>query len=172
MLKKTITYEDYNGVERTEDFYFHLNKSDLVIWTAETMGAGLEVYFKSVLARGNHSEILAVFQRLIQMSIGVKSPDGREFIKNDEVREAFINTNAYQDLFMELMEDSAAAAEFVNGIMPTGSRKNVNARNEPREYSHDELLSMDENQFLAIAGDPKHMSREHLMVAFERKTRI
>lgn len=117
MLKKTITYKDYNDVERTEDFYFNLTKAELMEMELGTTG-GMAEMLKKIVAAQDGPTIIKTFKDLVLRSYGQKSPDGKRFIKNDELREAFAQTEAYSQLFMELALDADAAAKFVNGIMP------------------------------------------------------
>lgn len=117
MLKKTITYTDYNGSERTEDFYFNLTKAEVVEMEMSTTG-GLAEMIKKIVAAQDAPSIIAIFKKLILKAYGEKSPDGRRFIKSDEISNAFSQTEAYSQLFMELATDADKAAEFVNGITP------------------------------------------------------
>ncbi len=117
MLKKTITYTDYNGVERTEDFYFNLTKAELMEMEMGTAGGFAEM-IERIIAAQDTPTIIEVFKSMILKAYGVKSPDGKRFVKSEEVVNAFAQTEAYSELFMELATDSKAAAEFVNGIMP------------------------------------------------------
>lgn len=117
MLKKTITYTDYNGTERTEDFYFNLSKAEVLEMQASEEG-GYEEYINKIVAAKDTKTIVNVFKDLVLKAYGEKSADGRRFIKSDELREAFSQTEAYSNLFMELALDDNAAVEFVNGIMP------------------------------------------------------
>ena len=117
MLKKTVTYQDFNGVERTEDFYFNLNKAEVAEMEMSTPGGYAEMLQRIAKAQDSKA-IITAFKQLVLDSYGVKSPDGRRFIKNDELREEFEQTNAYPEIFMELASDAEKAAEFVNGIMP------------------------------------------------------
>lgn len=125
MIKKTITYTDYNGVERTEDFYFNLNKAELMKMEMSTTG-GMAEMIQRVVAAQDAPAIIAIFEDLIQRSYGVKTPDGRGFIKSRSDLEAFMSTEAYSILFMELATDADKAAEFVNGIVPADAAKNAN----------------------------------------------
>lgn len=172
MLKKTITYRDYDDVERTEDFYFHLTQAELT-QLAFSVDGGLEEYLKVITKSQNNSEILSMFQKIIAMAIGVRSEDGRRFIKTDEIRDDFLQTNAYQELFMELMMNPSYAVEFIRGALPSDlAEKAIDIQNQPREYTHRELLNMDEIEFRRVVGDdPKDMSRDHLLIAMERKNR-
>lgn len=117
MYKITKTYTDYNGEERTEDFYFNLNKAELMEMQLSIDG-GLEKKIKSIIAAKDTKEMIKIFKELVLSSYGEKSPDGKRFIKNDELREAFMQTEAYSDIFMELATDSDAASKFIKGIVP------------------------------------------------------
>lgn len=117
MLKKTMTYTDYSGNERTEDFYFNLSKAELLEMELSESG-GFEEMIKRIVASQDTAKITAIFKEIILKSVGVKSPDGKRFIKSPEIREEFMQTEAYSDLFVELISDADNAAAFVKGIVP------------------------------------------------------
>lgn len=117
MLKKTITYTDYNGITRTEDCYFNLNKAEIAEMELSTPGGFAEMINK-ITASMDGKMIMKVFKELILKSYGEKSADGKRFVKSEELSEAFSQTEAYNELFMELITDSDAAAKFFNGIVP------------------------------------------------------
>lgn len=125
MLKKTITYTDYNGTERTEDFYFNLSKAEVTEMEMSIDGGMVEMINKIVAAK-SAPEIIAVFKKLILQAYGEKSPDGKRFIKSEELSVAFSQTEAYSNLFMELATNDVEAANFVNGIMPDEGKKTDN----------------------------------------------
>lgn len=133
MLKKTITYTDYNGVERTEDFYFYLSKADLMEMEMGTTG-GLAEMIRKVVNAQDAPAIIKIFKDLILKAYGEKSADGKRFIKNDELRDAFSQTEAYSQLFMELATDSDAAAKFVNGIMPADVSEKIQNNAETNKF--------------------------------------
>lgn len=116
MLKKTITYQDYNGVQRTEDFYFNLSKPEIVKMQASVKG-GYDVQLRSIAANLNGGQIMEFFEELISKAYGEKSEDGRRFMKSEEISKSFMETPAYEKLFEELVTDDKAAADFVNTIM-------------------------------------------------------
>jgi len=116
MLKKTISYEDYNGVQRTEDFFFNLSKSEIAEMELGVDG-GLSELLKKIIATKNNKELMAQFKKLILTAYGEKSADGKRFIKSPEISEAFSQTEAYSELFFELM-DADKASNFVNSILP------------------------------------------------------
>lgn len=117
MLKKTITYIDYNGVERKEDFYFNLTKAEIMEMEMSISG-GLTEMINRIVAAQDAPAIVKIFKELVLKAYGVKSPDGKRFIKSDELATEFAQTEAYSQLFMELATDADAASAFVNGIVP------------------------------------------------------
>ena len=117
MLKKTITYNDYNGVERTEDFYFNLTKAEIMEMEMGTAGGMAEMIERIVKAQDAPS-IINIFKKIILKAYGEKSADGRRFMKSEEISEGFAQTEAYSILFMELATDADAASAFVNGVVP------------------------------------------------------
>lgn len=126
MLKKAITFEDWNGVTRTEDHFFHLSKPEVVKMQNSVEG-GYDVQLKSIAAGANGAAIMDFFENLIKKAYGRKSVDGRRFEKSDEISREFMETPAYEVLFEELVTDAKAAAAFVNAIMPKDTSANDNA---------------------------------------------
>lgn len=126
MIKKTITYTDYNGNVRTEDAYFNLTKAEITKMELSIKG-GLAEMIKRIVDAQDTPAIIDVFEDLIKRSYGVKTPDGRGFMKRPEDLEAFMATEAYSQLFMELATDADAAAKFVNGIVPADMAKQIAA---------------------------------------------
>ena len=122
MLKKTFTYVDYNGVERTEDHYFNLSKAELMEMELSTTG-GLAEMINKIVAAQDAPAIVKVFKDLVLKAYGQKSADGRRFIKSKELSDEFAQTEAYSQLFMELATNAEAAAAFVNGIVPAMDNK-------------------------------------------------
>lgn len=117
MLKKTITFTDFNGEETTEDHFFHLSQAELVELEMSVDG-GFGETMKKIIAAGDNATIMKEFKRIILMSYGKKSEDGKRFIKNDELRQEFESSEAYSELFVELCTDAEAAGQFINGIIP------------------------------------------------------
>ena len=128
MIKETITYTDYNGVERKEDFYFNLTKAEIMEMEMSTKG-GLAEMIQRIVAAQDQPAIIKIFKDLIVKAYGVKSPDGKRFIKNPEVVEEFVQTEAFSQMFMKLATDSDAAAKFVNGIVPADMAKQLAENN-------------------------------------------
>lgn len=184
MLKKEITYPSYfeDDDEITDTFYFNLNKVEIAELELSETG-GLSEWLRGIVAAGNNSEILAKFKDIVKKSYGVRSHDGRRFIKTPEVWAEFEQTAAYEILMYELMTDSGAAAKFVVGVVPSDlaakvdmpSVKTVQAKvlekKTVNEYTDDELLAMQQGQFDKLVGrDPKKWDQRVLMIAFRRKT--
>lgn len=130
MLKKTIEFTDYNDKKRKEDFYFNLSKAELMEMELGTSGGFAEMLQKLVDTQ-NIPEIMKIFKKVIMKAYGVKSPDGMRFIKSDELSKEFTETEAYSELFMELLSDTDAATAFVNGIIPADAAKQLADQNHP-----------------------------------------
>ena len=127
MLKKIITYTDYNGVERTEPFYFNLSKAELMEMELGVTGGMTEMLDKIIAAKDAPS-LMKTFKEMIMKAYGVKSDDGKRLVKSEELSIAFTQTEAYSVLFMELITDDKAAADFVNGIIPNEIQAEVAAQ--------------------------------------------
>lgn len=126
MLKKTIKYVDFDGNERTEDFYFNLTKAECMEMELSTTG-GMTKMINDVVNTQNTPKLVEIFKKIILNSYGEKSPDGKRFVKNDEIRQAFCETEAYSELFMELSTNADAASAFINGIIPNDMKKETPA---------------------------------------------
>lgn len=120
MYKKTVTYKDYDNVERTEDFYFDLSEAEVMIWENSVHG-GVSSLLKRIIASKDMPQLVHEFKELVLMAYGEKSADGRRFDKSKELSDAFSHTRAYSIIFMELATDAEKATEFVKGIIPTES---------------------------------------------------
>lgn len=122
MIKKTITYKDFNGQEHTEDFYFHLSKAELMELEMSEQD-GLHEYLERIVETDDNEEIIKTFKEIIKKAHGVKSKDGKKFVKNEDTLSDFMDTNAYSTLFMEIALNPDKASSFINGIMPAGLDK-------------------------------------------------
>lgn len=154
MLKKTITYVDFNGTQVSEEHFFHLSKADLVELEMSHEG-GMGKWLENIIKSNDGAAIVAEFKKLLLMSYGKKSDDGKRFIRNQEMKDEFLSSEAYSTLFLELVTDAGAAAKFVNGIVPSGLSEDVEkftakdeenkavAKPGPRVLSREEVLAMD-----------------------------
>lgn len=137
MLHKKIEYVDYNGVARKEDFWFNLTEAELMELQFGTVG-GFEEMIRKIISTQDQPKLMSLFKQIILMSYGIKSDDGRQFIKNDAIRDSFAQTEAYSKLYMELLLNADEAAKFVNGIVPSS----VSEKIDKTEYTNkmNELL--------------------------------
>jgi len=122
MIKKTVTYVDYNGVERTEDFYFNLSKAEVAEMEMSVEG-GFSKMLEEIVASKDNVKIVSLFKQMVLKAYGEKSADGRRFVKSEEISKAFSETEAYSEIFMSLALNEGEAAAFVNGIMPANINK-------------------------------------------------
>lgn len=117
MLKKTITYKDFNDQTVTEDFYFNLSKAELIEMEVRKTG-GIEAHLKRIIATNDGAKVYNEFKNLILQAYGKKSEDGKRFMKSPEIKIEFATSEAYSELIMEMLTDAGAAAAFMNGIVP------------------------------------------------------
>jgi hypothetical protein len=168
VLKKTIVYEDFNGNQVSEDFFFHLSRAELVEMELSTEG-GLHEHLQKIIAAEDGKTIIALFKDILLRAYGRRSPDGKRFVKNAALREEFESTEAYSALFIELVTDAEKAAEFINGIVPQGLSDEVAkvtgadlavVPNEPQVVTRAQIreMSQEEQGDLArriVAGEVK-----------------
>lgn len=157
MLKKTITYENFNGETVTEDHFFHLSKADLIELELSADG-GMEARLTKIVASGNNREIFGEFKKLLLLAYGTRSEDGKRFVKTQELRDKFVSSEAFSALLMELLQDGDAASEFVNGMIPHGLSAEISKPEEsskmpestpdptPRTLTRTEIVEMDRDE--------------------------
>lgn len=127
MRKETITYTDYNNVTRTEDFFFNLNEAELTALQYGVDG-GLKEMLERIVKSNDNKQIMACFHELIAKSYGEKSPDGRRFVKSKELSEAFMQTEAYNELMLRFMTDANYSAEFINDVLADVTKRTKERR--------------------------------------------
>lgn len=119
MIKKTVQYEDFNGDAQIEDIYFNLSKAEIAEMEMSQKG-GLVAHIEKISEAQDNKELIVLFKDILTKSVGKRSADGKRFIKNSEIIEEFISSEAYTTIFMELALDADAAVEFIHGVMPKG----------------------------------------------------
>lgn len=124
MITMTIKFTDFDGIERKEDFQFNLTEQEIARMNLEKKG-GLKKYLENIIAAKDLPELTKLFEGLIQKSYGIKSPDGRKFVKSKEILDDFMATQAYSDLYMRLITNADEATKFINGIVPESMAKEI-----------------------------------------------
>ena len=124
MIKKTVTYKDLNGKERTETFYFHYFESEIMVMEMSEEG-GLAERIQRIIDAKDQASLLKVIKKFVVDAYGIKSDDGRRFIKNPEVKAAFVECPAYSKIYMELLTNDELAAEFVNKVVPEDMKEQL-----------------------------------------------
>lgn len=124
MLKRNITYTDFNGEEVTEAFYFNLTKSELVKLEVH-YNEGLDVAIRNIIKAENRKALIEEFQKIILLAYGEKSDDGKRFVKSDAIREAFSQHAAFDALFIELATNDVAASDFIKGVLPNDMQEEI-----------------------------------------------
>jgi len=191
MLKKTIAYENYNGEKVSEDFYFSIDKAELIELEVTSGEGGYSALLTEIIAEDDRAKMFETFKKIINMAVGRKSADGREFEKSPEITRKFQQCPAYSELLMELYTVEGSAVEFVSGIVPAGLAadvKNMETLQLPdgskdvvqtekektwEDYTRTDLILMAEDEFnKLIDGIPMTgMPRPLLGVVMERKAK-
>lgn len=144
MLKKLINYTDYNGRDRSENFYFYLSKAELMEMELSSVG-GMQNLIQLIIEKQDIPKIMDAFKTIILKAYGEKTPDGRRFIKSQELSEAFSQTEAYSNLYIELVTNAEAAAEFINKIVPEDVAEYAAKRREEEENNKKEEAKPEDN---------------------------
>lgn len=172
MLKKTIRYTDFDGVEREEDLYFNLSKAELLeMAVLHDRGVeGAAAFFKELGESKDPKKIMPAVKNLLVLAYGERSEDGRHFYKSPQITDGFVSSAAYQEMFMQMMSDRDTILGFFKGALPSEYLEAMQALE--REYTVEELVAMDDEQFEAIVGtDTKRMSKPQLSALMARHSR-
>jgi hypothetical protein len=124
MLKREIGYEDFDGNPQTETFYFNLTMAEIIEYNVGYEG-GLEGVIRRIITTSDHKGLVEEFKKIILMSYGERSEDGKRFVKSEESRQAFSQTAAYDSLFMQLATDSDALVAFITSVVPKDVAKEI-----------------------------------------------
>lgn len=200
MLKKDITYKNYDEESVTETFWFHISKAELVELRL-VKGEGYEAYLNKIIASENYKEILPIFKEIIALSIGRRDEEKKTFVKDPDYAQSFMSSEAYSELFMEFLTDVGAFVTFVNGVVPKDLSEQIHEAMEgletpavvtkegtttarqvevvplPKktfeECSDEEIMKMSDEEFakLTFGADPRKMTKEMLVAAMQRATR-
>lgn len=171
MLKKSITYETFDGETVTDEFYFNISKAELVKMELSQKG-GLKEHLERIVASQDGKQIIAAMEDIVEQSYGKKSEDGKHFTKSKEIWEEFKSTEAYSVFFMELVTETDKAVEFVNGVVPKelqdeaaktraqmgpASPDTFKADSEPRKLSEAEIEAMDADELKSGLATGKYI---------------
>lgn len=181
MLKRSITYTDFEGDQVTEIFYFNLSKAEL-IQMEMSIQEGYDKYMRRIVETDDRPALIRELKKLILDSYGVRSEDGKRFMKSAELRDEFEHTEAFSELFVELCTVAEAAIEFFVGLVPASLASDVKTTittelkvvEEPEktfeDYTQEELQNMSQAEFQALVPrDPNKMTRPMLLAAMQRK---
>lgn len=172
MIKKTISYTDFDGKQQSEDFYFNLNKAELFKLEVTAEGNSLQTYLERIVKANSGKEIVNVFELILKSAYGVRSEDGKRFMKSDDLFKAFQETEAYSEFFMELVTDADKASKFINALIPADLRENKTPEqvlaakggyNKPaQDNSVQKVDDIPMNPYREEAKDISLLSREEL----------
>ena len=171
MLKKTITFKDLDDNDVTEDFYFNLSKAELTELEL-TYPGGFTAHLERVIESEDGAQIISTFKDVILRTVGKRSEDGRRFIKSDEIRDDFVQTDAYSEMFMELCTSAEAAATFIKGIVPNDLLEEIN-KQMPAAMADRQIQNVVDKlptgEQPIVKKEPKDMTIEELRAAFAER---
>lgn len=195
MLKKSITFKNYDDESVTQDFWFHLTKAELVELRL-TKGEGFDDYLKGIAATNDMTVILPLFKEIIALTVGERDEEKKRFVKSKDYTDNFMYSEAYSELFVEFMTDIESFVTFIQGVIPkdladqvdfttgqfkvpegTATAKQIETVELPKEktwddYTADEVMAMSQADFDKLTtGDPRKMTHEQLQYAYRRSTR-
>lgn len=172
MLKKTIRYTDFNGVEREEDLYFNLSEAELLEMAVHhEMGVeGVAAFFKGLGERKDPKEVIPAIKNLLILAYGERSEDGKYFRKGEDITDNFVSSAAYHEMFMQMMSDADTITSFFKGALPSKYLAAMEVLE--REHTVEELVAMSDEQFELVVGtDTKKMSKPQLSALMARHSR-
>lgn len=183
MIKKTITYKDLDNNPITETFWFNLRQVDIAKMELMRKGGGFAESLQKVIADKDGETIINAFEDIIGKSYGIRREDNKGLEKSPEITKAFMETDAYSILFMELVLDAVASAEFIKGIVPPEMSENMDMTLLPpdmvkamQEADLVQDVQLPEEPKTVVEGtvvtgpkEPKDMTREELLAAFKAK---
>lgn len=116
MLKQRVKYEGFDGEIVEEDLYFNLTRMDLIELNDRYESKDMAAYMDKIVKEKNIKELYKVLKDIVLMAYGVKSEDGKRFIKNQTVKDEFAESLAFSQLIEDFHETDTAMSDFVTGI--------------------------------------------------------
>lgn len=158
MYRKVITYTDFNGNPKTKPFYFNLTRPELMEMKRsplEEMQAIIvrirgmedpELELSTVEKDEIQEKMGAILRDLVIQSYGIKSEDGERFSKRVGNRmygagEDFVESMAYDSLYMEMISNPKNLIDFVKMIIPEEARNNLT--NNPEYQNQMKIIEME-----------------------------
>lgn len=165
MIKKTLKYKNYAGEEITDDFYFNIDESELIMMNWSERG-GLDKYYEKIIKEEDNRKILAAFKELIDLSYGVRSLDGKFFEKTEANLNRFKSSGAYNQLLLELFTQNDAgennfAEQFANGLLPADLIERVR-KAEAEEKANQPSLPQNSGTFQQPSFDEQSNNKPNL----------
>lgn len=165
MFKKTIKFEDFNGIEVEKDFYFHLSKSELLGMAGD--GKTMQERIKKIVATEDIAGVLQEFRALIKLSVGVRSEDGQRFVKDREAQSHLLDSPAFDELLFDLISRPDGAAEFVKQLIPEKLQKEFQEQLNPNATTEvDDRPAYQKENRPPTKKELEEMSKAEMTAAF------
>lgn len=174
MISETITFEDLDGKEITEQFHFGITESEaaeMAVRHHVKGGSDLLDYFQSISDAEDGNAMMDAFKNMIALSVGRESEDRRRFIKTPDIRDDFMQSDAYNKLFLRMVQEPEYAMRFLSGIMPKKVQQDAANKKTEKDFNTQQLLDMSDEEFFSVVGrNEKDWSPATLLVAYQRKS--
>lgn len=169
-VKRTITFNDIDGHEVTEEWYFDLGVTDVMdMDIVHEHPDDVAEYVMSIMKNRKTKELLQLWRELLMRAVGKRV--GNRLVKGDDIMVEFRHGGAFEKLFAELIEDPKAGADFFNAIFPANIQAKIEEETS-KQFSDDELMAMSDEDFVKVAGtNIMEMSPRLTQIAVNRKTR-
>lgn len=166
MFQRTISYKNLDGEPVEATYWFNIDASEIAL-LKQTHKQDIEAYFQRIINSKNNLEILKMFQELLQLGVFIR--DGQRMDKSQDVKDEFMQTGAFNALFLELIQTKDQGAKFISDMFPQDLIREYEARQDETKYSDEQLLAMTNAEFNRIAGDKKNRSKRMTVIGMRRR---
>ncbi len=117
MITKKIKYVDFNGTEREEEFLFNINKTEMYKF-AKSVPGGMQKFLTDMVVAKDVFGMADMFQEIVLLAYGIKSDDGKRFMKSEEISRSFAESNAFEAFMDEILSNDNMAEQFIKDLLP------------------------------------------------------
>lgn len=148
MFSDTIEYTDFDGNPRKETLYFNISSAEAIDLEMKYPG-GYVNKLRRDIDRQDNAEIMQDYKDFIHLSYGIKSDDGRRFIKSPEIYEEFVSTEAYTEFYLKFLGDPDYALKFIVNTFPT-DKTGKSKQELENEIRREQAKKMEESSLSVI----------------------
>lgn len=117
MLKQKVQYEDFDGATQVEDLYFNLNRMELIALQSRYGKEDMAAYIDKLVEDKDIEKVYEILNDIVLSAYGIRSEDGKRFLKSETIREEFKQSLAYDALIEDFHDETRKVLEsFIVGI--------------------------------------------------------